>query len=238
MCGRYNIASDAEGFIDAFEITAGLQYLPNEPLYNIAPSTAQHETRVPIVRVTTKGRELALARWPLVPHWAGGRAVPYNTANAKGETLEDKPAYRGPWRMRRCLIPASGYYEWQIVPSQRWKQPYHIRLRDENLFGFGGLWEHSFTEQRETVESCTIVTTTPSESIRHIHSRMPLIIPREGYDDWLTGTTAEAARWIQPYPADLLEAYPVSTYVNNPMNKGRRCLERGELMKADQGQIF
>jgi putative SOS response-associated peptidase YedK len=170
-------------------------------------------------------RELALVRWPLIPSWAKGQPVSYSTANAKSETMDRKPTYRRAWRHQRCLVPADGYYEWQIVPQQRHKQPHHIRMADGETFAFGGLWEASATEQGDAIESCAIVTTAANSALEYIHSRMPLIIPKEGYRDWLGGTIDEAARWIRPCPAELLEAYPVSTYVNNPAHNDPRCIE-------------
>ncbi len=225
MCGRYNVIPNAEAFLDAFEISIGLERLPDAPAYNISPSTGNRITCVPIVRMRADQRELALVRWPLIPSWAKGQPVSYSTANAKSETMDRKPTYRHAWQHQRCLIPADGYYEWQIVPQQRRKQPHHIRMADRSTFAFGGLWETSATEQGDAIESCAIVTTAANTVLETIHSRMPLIIPAEGYRDWLSGTTVEAARWIQPCPAELLEAYPVTTYVNNPTHNDPRCIE-------------
>jgi len=225
VCGRYNVTPNAQAFIDAFEISAGLDALPAQPLYNIAPGDDKHPTFVPIVREHDATRELAMVHWPFIPRWAKGLHVKYSTANAKGETVAEKPAYRDAWQKRRCLIPASGYYEWQVVPGQRYKQPYHIQLRDGALFAFGGLWERSTSDTGTSVESCTIVTTEPCKAISHIHNRMPVIVPAEGYADWLAGSTDHAARWVAPYSHDDIIAYPISKFVNNPRNNDARCLE-------------
>jgi putative SOS response-associated peptidase YedK len=225
MCGRYNVIPNAAAFLDAFDISIGLEHLPEAPAYNISPSKGKRITRVPIVRMRANQRELVLVRWPLIPSWAKGQPVSYSTANAKSETMDSKPTYRRAWQCQRCLIPANGYYEWQVVPQQKHKQPHHIRMADREMFAFGGLWEASVTEQGDAIESCAIVTTAANTVLEHIHSRMPLIIPREGYRDWLSGTTDEAAHWIRPCPAALLETYPVSTYVNNPANDNPRCIE-------------
>ncbi len=224
MCGRYNVTPNAAAFIDAFDIIDGLELLSDRPMYNIAPSTDRRETRVPAVRSTEHGRELAMLRWPLVPHWAKAKMLAYNTANAKSETLAEKPAYRDAWRKRRCLIPANGYYEWQAIAGQHWKQPYHIAAPDGGLFAFGGLWDRS-SNDGTTIESCTIVTVPANARLRPIHHRMPLIVPAAGYADWLSGSTEQAANWLQPSPDDLLVAVPISTYVNNPNHDDPRCLE-------------
>jgi putative SOS response-associated peptidase YedK len=109
-------------------------------------------------------------------------------------------------------------------------------MADRTTFAFGGLWEASVTEKGEAVESCTIVTTAANPVLEYIHARMPLIIPREGYRDWLSGTTEEAVRWIRPYPAELLEAYPVSTYVNNPSHNDPRCIAPLESTQPTTGE--
>jgi putative SOS response-associated peptidase YedK len=225
MCGRYNVTPNAEAFLAAFDIAGGLDRLPDQPLFNIAPGDSRRATLVPIVRATDQGRELAMVRWPLLPFWAKGRPIRFNTANAKGETVAEKPAYRTPWRKRRCLIPVHGYYEWRQTPGQTTKQPYHIGLRNGALFAFGGLWDRSQAEAEEAIESCSIVTTEPNEALRAIHNRMPVIVPAAGYEDWLTGSTEAAAQWIRPFAADEMTWYPVSTYVNNPQHNDPRCIE-------------
>ncbi len=236
MCGRYNVIPNAEAFLDAFDISVGLDRLPETPAYNISPSMGKRITRVPIVRMRMELRELALVRWPLIPSWAKGQAVSYSTANAKCETMDRKPTYRRAWRCQRCLIPTNGYYEWQILPQRKHKQPHHIRMKGQGTFAFGGLWETSTTAQGEALESCAIVTTAANTELKFIHLRMPLIIPTEGYRDWLSGTTDEAARWIQPCPLALLEAYPVSTYVNNPGHDDPRCIARLESAHSAPGE--
>lgn len=218
MCGRYNVTPNAEAFVDVFDIIDGIELLPDTPRYNIAPSG----TPVPAVRQDEGGRQLRMLRWPLVPHWAKEGKVKFSTANAKGETVPEKPAFRNAWRQgRRCLIPANGYYEWR--KTDHGKQPYHIQLPGRALFAFGGLWERCRTEDGETIESCTIVTTPPNEALEAIHSRMPLIIPRADYGRWLEGDDPQAC--IRPFDADELELYPVSTYVNNPRHDDPHCLE-------------
>lgn len=225
MCGRYNVTPDAAAFIEAFGITEGIDGLPERAFYNISPSGKGRETRVPAVRLCAdSSRELAMLHWPLIPFWSKDGAQRFNTANAKGETVAEKPAYRGPWRRgRRCLIPAHGYYEWQAIPGQRTKQPHHIGMAGNALFAFGGLWDSWRDGEGNDVESCTIITTEPNPSLRHIHPRMPLIIASDDYAPWLGQPAADAVRLIRPYSGSL-SIYPVSTYVNNPNNDDPRCL--------------
>ncbi|MGA8260199.1 MAG: SOS response-associated peptidase [Arenicellales bacterium] len=219
MCGRYNVTPNSEAFLEVFEIMEGLDTLPDKPRYNIAPSG----DAVPAVRQGATGRQLCMLRWPLIPHWAKEGKVKFATANAKGETLAEKPAFRNAWqRGRRCLIPANGYYEWQKAGDR--KQPYHIQMADGGLFAFGGLWDRCRTGAGDVIESCTIITTAPTASLAHLHSRMPLIIPRRAYSQWLTGDAPKTC--IKPFDETELAFYPVSTFVNNPRNDDPRCIER------------
>jgi len=204
--------------MDAFDIVEGIERLLERPRYNIAPSGDP----VPVVRRGDRSRELSLLRWPLLPHWAREGRIKFATANAKGETVQEKPAFRHAWRQgRRCLIPANGYYEWKKGGER--KQPYHIQRPGRALFAFGGLWDRCQTNDGEIIESCTIITTEPAPALRPIHNRMPLIIPADAYETWLNGD--DPARRIKPFDGEL-EFYPVSTFVNNPRNDGPRCIER------------
>lgn len=219
MCGRYNVTPNAQAFLEAFDIVEGLDTLSETPRYNVAPGGDP----VPVVRTGPRGRALCALRWPLVPRWAREGRGRFSTVNAKGETLADKASFRDAWRRgRRCLIPAHGYYEWRRDGAG--KQPYHIQLPGGALFAFGGLWDRCETAAGQVIESCTIITTPPAPELAAIHDRMPLIVPPPAYADWLEG--AEPGGRIKPFDAAPLEAYPVSTRVNNPRHDDPRCLER------------
>ncbi len=198
-----------------------------KPRYNIAPSAPAKEgadgasarlTRVPIVRVNKEGeREIVDAVWPLIPVWAKGKVPKYSTANARGESMAEKATYRHAWKHRqRCLFVMSGFYEWKKVPGQRGKQPYHIQGADRGLLGVAGLWEVSYLNEEEAVLSAAIVTCGPNALMRSIHNRMPVLVPPEKYDVWLRGEPEQALALVRPFPAELMEAYAVSTRVNNP----------------------
>jgi len=217
MCGRYNVIPNAEAFVDLFDIAEGIETLPGRPRYNIAPGGDP----VPAVRPGARGRELCRLQWPLIPHWAKEGRLKFATANAKGETLQDKPSFRTAWRRgRRCLLPASGYYEWRKTGTR--KQPYHIRLHGGGLFAFGALWDRCETGDGRVIESCAIITTPPTPAMARIHHRMPLIIHPGSYAQWLEGDDAGAL--IRPFDAAEFEAWPVSTFVNNPRNDDPRCV--------------
>jgi putative SOS response-associated peptidase YedK len=220
MCGRYNILAYPEALLEHY----GIEQPPGidlKPRYNIAPSQD-----VPAIRQHDANRELVMLHWGLIPFWAKDEKLKYSTINAKAETVHQKPAYREAFKRRRCLIPASGFYEWQQTKDH--KQPYNIRMKDTEIFSFAGLWEHWQGPEGKVIESCTIIVTESNKLIRPIHDRMPVILPATEYDTWLDpGTKTETVReMLTPYPASKMELYPVSTAVNNPRNDDQKLVQR------------
>ena len=247
MCGRYHLVADPEELLRS----CGVDTLrgpddPFGPRYNIAPSEPPHPpgsrrtspprlTRVPIARKDgAAGSAVAEpAVWPLVPLWAKGEVTRYSTANARSETLRESRSYRHAWESgQRCLIPATGFYEWQDAGG-RVKQPWSIVPTNEDFFLFGGLWESSRGEDGEEVLSCTIVTVEANPLMREIHNagknrhRMPLILPEEAREAWLAGSVDEAGAAIGAFPADEMAATPIGTAVNNPGFDDPKVLEEG-----------
>jgi putative SOS response-associated peptidase YedK len=188
---------------------------PKFESYNVAPTQA-----VPVVRTRDGERDCTLIRWGLVPFWAKGIAPKLSTINARVETVATAASYRGPWkRGQRCLLPAIGFYEWQV--RDEGKQPYFIHLTDRQLFGFAGLWDQSTTADGKNVESCTIITMPANRLLAEIHNgreRMPAILSLEEHATWLEGDSEAAMGCLQPYPDELMSAHPVSTKVNSPKN--------------------
>ena len=214
MCGRYNIITDAQALYAAYQVQAELDGAALAR-YNVAPATDQ------LVIVAEGGRRAARwHRWGLIPHWAKDQAIGYKTINARGESVAAKPAFR----QRRCLVPATGFYEWKVQDGG--KQPYLIRLRSGGLFSFAGLWE-TWPGPEGEVRSFTIITTGPNELMARIHDRMPAIIPREHYARWLDPALQDPAQ-IQPmiasYPAGELQAIPVGRQINNARNRGAELI--------------
>ena len=219
MCGRYAFFSPAE----AVKRTFALDLLPAlAPRYNIAPTQS-----VPAVRVAEEGRRtLVMLHWGLVPHWAKERAIGNRMINARCETLAEKPAYREAFRRRRCLVLADGWYEWQAAPGG--KLPWFVRLRDPSPIAFAGLWERWKDPAGELLESCTIVTTDASESIKKIHDRMPVVLPEQSWDRWMDpaySDTDALSKTLGPYDPKALKAWTVSRQVNAPKNEGAKLIE-------------
>jgi putative SOS response-associated peptidase YedK len=221
MCGRYNLITDAEALVDFFEIEHTLFDLSAlEPRYNIAPSQD-----VPIVRDTGKGRELVLARWGLVPHWSKDAKPKYSTINARAETVAEKPTYREAFRRKRCLIPATGFYEWKQTSGG--KSPHHIHIPAQSVFAFAGLWDH-WDKEGAGFESCSIIVTSANETMQPIHDRMPVILNQAQYNIWLAAdhfNRAQLESLLVPYTGEL-KTYPVRRLVNSPKNDDPRCIEQ------------
>ncbi|MEK7361342.1 MAG: SOS response-associated peptidase [Pseudomonadota bacterium] len=214
MCGRYNIITDAQALYDAYQVDAGLVE-GRLARYNVAPATDQ------LVILCEDGRRAARwHRWGLIPNWAKDQSIAYKTINARGESVAAKPAFRAALRQRRCLVPASGFYEWKVQDGG--KQPYLIRPRNGGLMSFAGLWE-SWAGLEGEVRSFTIITTEPNALMARIHERMPAIIPREQHARWLDPALRDPAQ-IQPliatYPATELEVIPIGREINNVRNQG------------------
>jgi len=218
MCGRFTMATPGQTIAELFRLDETPELSPR---FNIAPTQA-----VAAVRARRDGgRELVALTWGLVPSWAKDRAMGARMINARAETVAEKPAFRAALRVRRCLVLADGFYEWQKLGTR--KQPHHIRLRDGRPFAFAGLWERWAPPGAEPVESCTIITTTPSALVAPIHDRMPVILAADAIGTWLDPSAREPAAIVsllRPYPADEMVAYPVSLRVNNPGADDPSCV--------------
>ena len=216
MCGRYTETAAFEELARRFGIE--VEEADNEELisrYNVAPSQP-----VPVIVETQGRRRLLRARWGLRPYWAReGKLAPIN---ARAETVATSAMFRDALMHARCLMPADGFYEWQAVPGQKRKQPWYLRIRGGGLFAFAGL----YTPPRPDAgvpATCTVITTTPNELAARIHDRMPVILDPDVEARWLDRQLVEARELLpllRPYPAERMEAYPVSTLVSSPGNDG------------------
>ncbi|WP_409296713.1 SOS response-associated peptidase [Peribacillus sp. SCS-26] len=210
MCGRYTLTEGLQQLQAKFEFDFPEELIPH---YNIAPSQN-------ILAVTAEGsaRRGNLMRWGLIPFWAKDAKIGYKMINARSEGIDTKPSFKGPFRHKRCLILADGFYEWKREGKE--KQPYRFIMKDEAPFAFAGLYD-DWNKGENPVRSCTIITTEANSMTRDVHDRMPVILPPESYSDWLDPELHDAAvlkSLLVPYPADKMDKYQVSTLVNSPKN--------------------
>ena len=210
MCGRFTFAISPELLAEVFGVPV-LEEIPRR--YNIAPSQP-----VPILReAATGGRYLSSVRWGLVPHWAKDLSIGNRMINARCETVHEKPAFRQAIRARRCIVPASGFFEWAASPAG--KSPHYVTMRDGSPLAFAGIWDSWRTPEGEILETCAILTTTANSLMAPLHDRMPVLLHRTEFDLWLDrsmNNPEKLQRLYQSYPAELLQEREVSSMVNNP----------------------
>jgi putative SOS response-associated peptidase YedK len=213
MCGRY--LSKNERALER-EIFLNITRWPRwEGSFNIAPTQL-----APVVISTPDGYVCELMRFGLVPYAARGQVPSYNTINARVEQLQTGACWRGPWQRRqRCLVLASGFYEWHVLNDGKRKQPYLVRPVDQDSFAFAGLWDTSTAPDGAITRSFAIVTLPASPLMAWVHNakrREPALLEREDGERWLSGSSELARAVIKPYPDDRLLAHPVSARVSSP----------------------
>jgi putative SOS response-associated peptidase YedK len=221
MCGRFIIDSDPDQIQKAFKLDQVNTTV--EPNYNIAP------TQNVFTIVQRDGQNVLEAmRWGLIPVWAKDMSIGSKMINARAESVAEKPTFKRPLKSRRCLIIADGFYEWQKAGSA--KTPMFIRPKSKGPFAFAGLYDTwKSPADGQALSSCAIITTSAKEHelMRSIHERMPVILPKKAYKLWLDPENQdldELVALLQPYPADKMIAYPVSTLVNSPRNNSPECI--------------
>jgi putative SOS response-associated peptidase YedK len=163
-------------------------------------------------------------KWGLIAHWAKDPSIATSTINARSETAATKPAFRDPLRLRRCLIPADGFYEWARKGAS--KQPFCFEVNEGELFAFAGLWDGWKDSNGNWIKTCSILTTTPNAVTSGVHDRMPIILHPASYDLWLDPgmrDVAVASELLKPHDARQMRCYPVSTRVNNVGNDDAEC---------------
>ena len=219
MCGRFTLFEPDKVLAKEFGVSA---FAPRSPRYNIAPSQPVTAVRV---TPTGSGREIVLLRWGLIPSWSKDPAIGNRLINARAETAQEKPSFRNAFKRHRCLIPTNGFYEWQRL--ERGKQPYFVRMRDDRLFAFAGLWDRWESPDKDVIETCTILTTTSNAVLAPIHDRMPVILPPGEYARWLDPSlkdTDSLTPLLVPFPPEEMLAYPVNPRVNTPSTDDKECI--------------
>jgi putative SOS response-associated peptidase YedK len=211
MCGRFSIATPIEELKDRFR--AEPPKIEVKPRYNAAPGQDM------LVIPESMPRQMALFRWGLVPAWAKDPRIGNHLINARAETVKEKPAFRHAYRKNRCLVIADGYFEWDKKKENH--VPYYFFKKGRQPFAFAGLCEHWKDEKGKGLDTFTIITTAADSLVSKIHSRMPVILPQKEERNWLDpNLKVEEIENIlkHPLPAKEMEAYPISTIVNNPRN--------------------
>lgn len=223
MCGRFARRSTRKVLEDWFGVSAEDEPTPFEPTYNAAPQSAQ-----PVVRLSRDSGQpqFALMRWGLVPYWAKDAKFGYTTFNARAEELVSKAAFREAIKTRRCLVPADVFYEWQKLTA-RTRVPFAVALRGRQPYAFAGLWEKWKPKDGAPLETFTIVTTDANELVEGMHDRMPVILAPQDYNRWLEpGDPARPPTdLLRPFPAEKMEAWPVSQRVGNVKNDDPTLLD-------------
>jgi putative SOS response-associated peptidase YedK len=216
MCGRFAFATKRETLKKQFKVD---NLLDDPPVnYNVAPTQ-----QIPIIREEPgSGRLISTAHWGLIPFWAKDSKMAHQTINARAETVREKPSFRHCFRRKRCIIPASGFFEWHTLGEL--KQPHYISLRDKSLLGFAGLWD-TWENHGKIIESCTIVTTTANSFLEPIHERMPVILDDENLTEWLDVSNENPGHLLKQLPSGKLQSWPVFSQIGNPRNNLPELIE-------------
>lgn len=229
MCGRFTLTVTWEELMTRYLIDPESVSPFHVPRYNIAPT----QMVTAIIHDGSTNR-IGQLQWGLVPSWAKDSSGGAKMINARSETLEDKPAYRMPFYRKRCLIPADGFYEWQ--KSGNVKQPFRIGLKNGEIFSMAGLYDIWITPGGEKLSTCTVITTGPNRLMEPIHNRMPVILKPADEALWLERQPSSHTHGnhpshlqslkelLRPYPAEEMQAVPVSTTVNSVKNDTQDCI--------------
>lgn len=213
MCGRFARGYTWKEVQDWLRLASPADSAQLALSYNVAPMQES-----PIIRVGEGGqREIAIARWGLVPAWADDSSIGNRLINARGDSVASKPAFRSAFKKRRCLVPISGFYEWQKLPDSKAKQPWYISPARGTIMCLAGLWE-KWDKGERPLDTFTIITTDANDFIAALHDRMPVVICAEDFDRWLDpGTASDVLQsLLKPAPEDMLAAHKVDSSINNP----------------------
>lgn len=208
MCGRFALNANPKKLAEHFKLSGEVDLISS---WNIAPSTR-------ICSITADENEhryLRLMKWGLIPSWAKDPTIGNKLINARGETVAEKPSFRSAFKYHRCIIPASGFYEWRTEKGI--KQPWYISLKSGDPMAFAGLWETWHLKDGQLVETCCIITTNANDLMQPIHDRMPVILSSDQWHTWLSPQERQAEMvlpMIRPYDAEIMQAWPVSRELN------------------------
>jgi len=234
MCGRYTLTESpediAEAFSDAIHFSsAGVRELASswQPRFNIAP------TQYSLVAADIDAiSSLRTMRWGLVPHWAKDEKISAKLINARAETVAEKPSFRDGFKKRRCLVFADGYYEWTTHEGA--KRPIYIKPKTEKVIAFAGIWASWNRPDSEPLQSYSIITTSANTDLDKAHHRMPVVLPRDSLQAWISPQTPqeEILQLLRPSPGGTFAYHFVSNYVNSPRNEGMQCIQADQAPTA------
>ncbi len=229
MCGRYVSVSSPTILAERFNVEE-VRVEESESNYNVTP-----RAEVPVVAESQGHRVLDLVRWGLVPSWAKDLSIGDRQINARAERITTANSYKRAFERRRCIIPADGFYEWEVLESplkKKPKQPWFFRARDGEPLAFAGLWEiwhdPKIGDDAPRIRTCVIITTEANALVSPVHDRMPVILPESAWNQWLdreNHDTAALHKLLIPAADGVLERWAVSTLVNKPDNNGPELLE-------------
>jgi putative SOS response-associated peptidase YedK len=230
VCGRYASARSVDDIASAFGISDDDVEDPPAADWNVAPTK-------PIVAVVVRGtrRVLTSVRWGLVPGWAADPSIGARLINARIETVADKPAFRSALELRRCLLPADGWYEWAALPDGG-RQPYYLTPADGHVLAFAGLWETWYAADGRPLVSATILTGPAPADLAFVHDRAPVVLPAARWDAWLDPRTTDAQSLATPTGRGVVVPHPVSDAVGDVRNNGPQLTERVEV--PEQPALF
>lgn len=223
MCGRLALARAALwAATRRWNLALASGTDPWEPRYNVAPSQE-------LLVVLSDGERLRLERrkWGLVPSWAKDPSIGHRMINARIESVAEKPAYRSAFRSRRCIVLASGFYEWKRAGTS--KQPWHFKPPGDDVLGLAGIWESwKPAPDQDPILTCAIITRPSTGPVAEVHDRMPAALPFESWKDYLAPDRTDPRRLIEILhgPPPPMESFAVSKAVNNPRNDGPELVER------------
>lgn len=220
VCGRFAFVTDGNQVLQQFELTA----LPPgiSPRYNAAPGQ-----QILAVRQSDTGeRDAAFFRWGLIPSWAKDHSIGYKMINARSETVSERPSFRNAFRQRRCIVPATGFFEWRQRGGR--KLPVYFYRNDGRLLGLAGLWETWRSPDGNVIQSVTIITTEPNELVSPVHNRMPVILRDDRVDLWLDHSAFDPTALqacLQPFPSEAMASHPVSPRMNSARYDAPDCID-------------
>lgn len=227
MCGRFSLTVDEQQINILFELSGA--NAPYVPRYNGAPTQL-----LPVI-TNELPRRMQLFRWGLIPHWSK-EVSKIPLINAKSETLDQKPSFSAGFKVRRCLVPADGFYEW--VHSGR-KLPYRFTLKDESLFAFAAIWDCWSSPNNENINSFTILTTEANEMMAPVHDRMPVVLDKSQFNDWLEEKDEKKVMtMLKPYPSERMKMYRVTEMVNKATTEGPELIIPCKSDDFFNGELF